>query len=459
MYSAQIGRVRSLRACGMAVPSHVLLSTHDVSDASIRSCKLSQPVMDLSVLLAPLCDPPERQLRCALVLLDAPCGPDAALLNYLWSRCAAFRVVADGAANRLLDECIRGRGMTHLVPHALAGDGDSVRPDVAAYFAAEHGLKFLLDADQDTHDMVKCLKHVHSAWQRSRGDSGAAPSAADAAGTDATAAATAKAAAASSLDDGDDGRWHVFVYGAFGGRLDHEAANLNALYSFGSGECKGSTGTGTGTGEGLFGDAFRQLVLLGPDCAACLLPPGRSVITVTAPVEGPQCGLLPLGCPVDSVTTHGLQWNLQASRCAFGGLVSTSNWIASAYPYKRHKPRLGAAAVRVGDAGAADGDGDDDSRESSSPVAASPDAASPEAARASHAPSAAGGAGEGAAAPSGGADAGARAATAADAPEAHAPPAVRVICDAVVVETSHPIIWTVSLHWEALQLQLPKEGR
>lgn len=87
----------------MAVPSHVPLTTHDAAGASTSSCSHSQPVIDLSVLFAPLSGQSGPQHRCALVLLDAPCGPDAPLLNYLWSRCAAFRVVADGAANRLLD--------------------------------------------------------------------------------------------------------------------------------------------------------------------------------------------------------------------------------------------------------------------------------------------------------------------------------------------------------------------
>lgn len=314
-------------------------------------------------------------------------------------------------------ECIRGRGKTHLIPHALAGDGDSVRPDVAEYFASVHGLKFILDGAQDTHDMAKCLKLVHTAWHDRHGK---------------------REPHAKPLDDGDE-RWHVFVYGAFGGRLDHEAANLNALYSYG---CSGP-----------FGDAFRQLVLLGPDCAACLLPPGRNVVSVTAPVEGPQCGLLPLGCPAESVTTQGLQWNLEGSRCAFGGLVSTSNWIASAYPYVRHKPRLGAAAIRVGDAA----DSGPESPDWSSPVAclagssatAEAPAKTPAAEGAAAAETAAA---TGDAAVGGAGLAGDHKDSAASASDSAAS-GLRVIRDAVVVETSHPIIWTVCLHWEALKLQ------
>ena len=44
--------------------------------------------------------------------------------------------------------------------------------------------------------------------------------------------------------------------------------------------------------------------------------------------EGPTCGLIPLGCRCESITTSGLMWDLDGTTpLVFGGLVSSSNRI------------------------------------------------------------------------------------------------------------------------------------
>lgn len=74
--------------------------------------------------------------------------------------------------------------------------------------------------------------------------------------------------------------------------------------------------------------AFDRIVLLTGDTIATLLDgPASHTLHVVPTVEGPICGLIPIGGPVDSVTTTGLKWNLSNQRMEWGVLTSTSNEI------------------------------------------------------------------------------------------------------------------------------------
>ena len=90
----------------------------------------------------------------------------------------------------------------------------------------------------------------------------------------------------------------MLVTGALGGRFDHEAANINVLY--------------------LFSDM--RIVLLSDDCLIRLLPrTHHHELYIESSVEGPHCGLFPVGAPSTSTTTTGLKWNL--SKFLFALLV------------------------------------------------------------------------------------------------------------------------------------------
>jgi hypothetical protein len=100
----------------------------------------------------------------------------------------------------------------------------------------------------------------------------------------------------------------IDIIGALGGRLDHEMANINTLYRFsdgggvssggGSGACGGggSCDGCSGGGEGGSACTWRvpTLTLVGEKSAVRLLGAGTTVLTVSA-IEGPTCGLLPIG--------------------------------------------------------------------------------------------------------------------------------------------------------------------
>jgi thiamine pyrophosphokinase len=56
---------------------------------------------------------------------------------------------------------------------------------------------------------------------------------------------------------------------------------------------------------------------------------GEHVILTDAQLEGPTCGILPIGTSRANLWTTGLEWNLDGHETRFGGMVSTSNLLAS----------------------------------------------------------------------------------------------------------------------------------
>ncbi|KAM3403698.1 hypothetical protein ACQJBY_007057 [Aegilops geniculata] len=195
----------------------------------------------------------------------------------LWDR-AQVRVCADGGANRVFD------GMPELLPcHArddvrsrykpdvIKGDMDSVRPEVKEYYS-NLGTKIADQShDQDTTDLHKCVAFI----------------------TD-------------NSPGSDKSNLCILVLGALGGRFDHEMGNINVLHLFPN----------------------IKIVLLSDDCLIFLLPRTHThSIHIERSVEGPHCGLIPVGTPSTSTTTTGLRWNLDNTHMSFGGLISTSNIV------------------------------------------------------------------------------------------------------------------------------------
>lgn len=112
----------------------------------------------------------------------------------------------------------------------------------------------------------------------------------------------------------------VLILGAFGGRFDQEMANIHALYAWRDQFHRIVLVDGQGTAELLDSDHHHRIL------------PMRSPSTVEDGVvggvyEGRYCGLIPVSCPAEAVTSQGLQWDLNGQTLAFGGLVSTSNTI------------------------------------------------------------------------------------------------------------------------------------
>lgn len=189
---------------------------------------------------------------------------------------AKVRVCADGGANRVYDQMpelfpdqdpldVRLR----FKPDVIKGDMDSIRSEVMEYYT-NLGVKIVDEShDQDTTDLHKCIAYISN-----------------------------------NTPDVEKPNLCILVAGALGGRFDHEVGNLNVLYRFSN----------------------IRIILLSDDCLIHLLPKTyRHEIYIHPSVEGPHCGLIPLGTPSSRTTTTGLQWDLTDTSMGLGGLVSTSN--------------------------------------------------------------------------------------------------------------------------------------
>ncbi|KAJ0449848.1 putative thiamine diphosphokinase [Helianthus annuus] len=139
-------------------------------------------------------------------------------------------------------------------PDVIKGDMDSIRPDVLNFYR-NLGTKIIDNSDdQDTTDLHKCIAYILD-----------------------------------TVSDDRKSNLCILVAGALGGRFDHEMGNVNTLCHF----------------------STTRIVLLSDDCLIQLLPSNRHhEISIMSSVEGPHCGLIPIGTPCGSSTTTGLQWNL-----------------------------------------------------------------------------------------------------------------------------------------------------
>jgi len=271
-------------------------------------------------------------LNIALIVLNVEGGrellSELPRFEHLWQR-SSLRLCADGAANRLYDSADEP-SRSEMIPDIITGDLDSLRGDVAEYYAG-HGVAIKGVADQDAHDFEKCLRWLQRQQASdaiaasmgtpelsSEGRGGAAPAATSlmrtsgGSGSSTTMANSRSSGGESGLSAGMSKRarchpFSVVAYGAFGGRLDQQMANLNMVYSY---------------------DCFHDFFLVSERSLAFLLRPGTHVIEPNRQAEDGTCGLIPLGGRCEGVRTTGLKWNLDGERALeFGELISSSNEI------------------------------------------------------------------------------------------------------------------------------------
>ena len=175
----------------------------------------------------------------------------------------------------------------------ICGDLDSIQPDVRKYFA-DRGVKILLDADQYSTDMMKCLRYIREGFRRSndlgREDNG---------------------------PDSDSQNEHpdIAVFGGLGGRADQAFSQLHHLYVYAHEDPTVSKG---------------DLYLITPESVVFLLEKGLNKIHT--PLDTgffrENVGIIPVAKP-SVITTRGLEWDVTNWPTEFGTQISTSNHIKS----------------------------------------------------------------------------------------------------------------------------------
>ena len=175
----------------------------------------------------------------------------------------------------------------------ICGDLDSIRPDVRKYFA-DRGVKILLDADQYSTDMMKCLKYIREKFRTSN----------DSEGEDNGPNSASQNA---HLD--------IAIFGGLGGRADQAFSQLHHLYVCTHGEPTVSKG---------------DLYLITSESVIFLSEKGLNKIQT--PLDPgffrENVGIIPVARPA-VITTRGLEWDVTNWPTEFGTQISTSNHIKS----------------------------------------------------------------------------------------------------------------------------------
>jgi thiamine pyrophosphokinase len=219
--------------------------------------------------LQPLVDGSDSNI--VLIQLNSPLEHNGSkfLFKTLWNK-AMLKAVVDGGVNHLFDCFGNQPDCDTYLPDIISGDFDSAKPELLEFYKSK-GTEIIHTPDQNYTDFTKCLNIVVERLKTNE----------------------------IKVDC-------IVVHVNFNGRLDHIFSLFNTLYSAVS-------------------LTDLPVFLLSGSGLGCLLNRGKYKIAVDTGLEGETCGLIPIGCGCDHVTTSGLKWNLKDQRLKFGELVSSSN--------------------------------------------------------------------------------------------------------------------------------------
>ena len=161
------------------------------------------------------------------------------------------------------------KSLPDLTPDLITGDLDSIREDVRRRYE-DRGTVIVRTIDQNLTDFTKCLKVIAERPQKIE---------------------------------------RVLAFCAAGGRFDQIMGNINTLHKS-------------------VNFLSQPVILHSGGEITWLLHRGKHKIVTQTRFVDMNCGLLPIGSPVVA-SSSGLKWELDSTKLAFSGLVSSSNRIAS----------------------------------------------------------------------------------------------------------------------------------
>lgn len=215
-----------------------------------------------------------------LILLNQPIK-NSLVFAKAWHSCA-YRIVSDGAANRL-----------HAIPHSdeyvpdlIAGDFDSIKPDVRFHYE-RLGVEFATDKSVYATDFMKSMRF--------------------------------------GLERRPETTTYL-AFGTIGGRVDHSWHSYLCL--------------GRAAKEG------KILILVSDENITMLVPEGEHTIMTPLSVVGEACGFIPF-CDAARVSTKGFEWDVTDWECSFDTQISTSNHLTGDHVwFKTDRPLVFTMELR-----------------------------------------------------------------------------------------------------------------
>lgn len=233
----------------------------------------------------------------ALIILNQPILIQRHLFENVWNN-ATYRICADAGANRLYDLLGTDAEREKYLPDYVRGDLDSLRDSVKEYYQSKHVPIERVEDDVST-DFMKCIHLVRACDSRPWTEGLLTQVGQELEQQQLEVQHEQQASSGSKLE--------IVVLGGTGGRFDQSMSSLHHLYV-------------------LYQE--RQATLISDESIIVVLGKGKHSITCNLAIEGPTCGIIPLGSIGSSeakLTTTGLKWDVENWRTSFGSQMSTSN--------------------------------------------------------------------------------------------------------------------------------------